>query len=214
MPSPRSRSSRQPRLPTTITRALRAAATSAEQAAERAVAEDHHRLAGFRRAPARSRPARRPAARRTRRARRPWRRRSRTRLIVDQARRQRDELAVGAVDEQQVLAEIRAAGPAERAGPHGAELAATARSPSRTPRTPAPTAATVPANSWPKTVGTRGIITGMAAAQRLHVGAARQRRLDPEHDLAGPRLGHRHLLVAQIAGAVKDHRAHRAHGVT
>ena len=31
--------------------------------------------------------------------------------------------------------------------PHGAELAATARSPSRTPRTPAPTAATVPASS-------------------------------------------------------------------
>ena len=43
---------------------------------------------------------------------------------------------------------------------HGAELAPTARSPERTPRTPAPTAATVPANSCPNTVGTCGIITG------------------------------------------------------
>src|SRR5262245_32466544 len=44
--------------------------------------------------------------------------------------------------------------------PHGAELAATTRSPSRNRVRPAPTALTVPANSWPNTVGTRGIITG------------------------------------------------------
>jgi hypothetical protein len=54
----------------------------------------------------------------------------------------------------------------------------------------------------------------VAAAERLHVGAAGQLRLDPQHDLAGPRHGHRHLLVAQIAGTVEDHGAHGLHGVT
>src|SRR4030095_12266871 len=39
-------------------------------------------------------------------------------------------------------------------------LAAMIRSPSFTPRTSRPTAVTTPANSWPKTVGTCGIITG------------------------------------------------------
>src|SRR5438034_3221058 len=63
-----------------------------------------------------------------------------------------------------------------RHAPHGAELAATTRSPSRTPRTPAPIAVTVPANSWPNTVGTFGIMTGWPRRSGLtsvpQVGAA------------------------------------------
>src|SRR6185503_19466666 len=44
--------------------------------------------------------------------------------------------------------------------PHGAELAATIRSPSFTPGAPRPAAVTTPASSCPNTVGTCGIITG------------------------------------------------------
>jgi len=47
----------------------------------------------------------------------------------------------------------------------------------------------------------------VAVAQHLHVGAARGRRLDPDHDLA---RGLGHLLHAQVVGAVQDRRAHPA----
>jgi len=55
----------------------------------------------------------------------------------------------------------------------------------------------------------------MPAAAHLDVGAARERGVDADHDLAARRLGHRQHLVAQISRAVEDDRAHGGgHGVT
>src|SRR2546422_5304064 len=51
----------------------------------------------------------------------------------------------------------------------------------------------------------------VAATERLHVRAARQRGLDPEHQLAGLRLRHGQLLRAEVARPVEHH---RPHGVT
>jgi hypothetical protein len=183
-----------------------------QQAPERPVTEDHHRLPGFDARPLDA----------TQRARqRLGERRARGRRTVeahqvdlDQARRERDELAVGAVDEQQVLAEVRPAGPAERAGPArrgvGADRAvALAHAAHAGPHRGHRSRELVPEHGGHVRDHHR-----MTAAQRLHVGAARERGLDPKHHLAGPRLGNRHALVAQIARTVKDQRAHRAHGVT
>ena len=48
----------------------------------------------------------------------------------------------------------------------------------------------------------------MAAPERLHVGAVRQRHLDPDEHVAGARLRVRHLLDADVAGAVPAQRPH------
>jgi hypothetical protein len=54
----------------------------------------------------------------------------------------------------------------------------------------------------------------MAATQGLHVGAASERGLDPEQDLAGPWSGHGHLFEAQVAWPVKHLSTHPGrHGV-
>src|SRR5881398_3432620 len=83
-----------------------------------------------------------------------------------------------------------------RHAPHGAEFAATTRSPSRTPRTPAPTAVTV----RELVAEDRGDLRNhdrVATTERLDVRPAGERRVDPEHQLAGLRLGHRELLRAE-----------------
>src|SRR5439155_847517 len=51
----------------------------------------------------------------------------------------------------------------------------------------------------------------VATTERLDVRPAGERRVDPEHQLAGLRLGHRELLRAEVARAVEHH---RPHGVT
>src|SRR5262249_11322102 len=48
----------------------------------------------------------------------------------------------------------------------------------------------------------------------LDIGAARERRIDAQHDLPARRLWHRQHLVAEIPGPVEDDRPHGAHGVT
>ena len=50
----------------------------------------------------------------------------------------------------------------------------------------------------------------MAAPERLQVGAVGERDLDLDEHVARPRLGVRHLLEPQVAGAVE---AERPHGV-
>src|SRR5207249_1402666 len=92
----------------------------------------------------------------------------------------------------------------ERQAPHGAEFAATTRSPSRKPGTPAPTAATVPANSWPNTVGTFGIMTGWRR-RRVRGGEgelAVVERLEPERE----RVAAAREVVDRPAVAEASHR--------
>ena len=111
------RSSRQPRLPTMITARL-ARGSHHAPAGSRAGRDRRPRPSGrLRRAPARSPPSAQASgsAKAARAAAVAGRRR--TRLTSTSRGGQRDELAVGAVDEQQILAEVGAPGPAERAAP-------------------------------------------------------------------------------------------------
>src|SRR5439155_19406588 len=55
---------------------------------------------------------------------------------------------------------------------------------------------------------------GVPAAQHLDIGAAGQRGLDPDDDLARRRLGHRHLLEAEIPRAVEDLSFHLTAGAS
>ncbi len=48
----------------------------------------------------------------------------------------------------------------------------------------------------------------VAAPQGLHVGAAGERGLHPDHEAARFGLGHRDLLEPEVARAVEDLRAH------
>ncbi len=48
----------------------------------------------------------------------------------------------------------------------------------------------------------------MTAAEGLCVGAIRERDLDLNEDVARPRLGPRHFLDPQVAGAVVEQRPH------
>ena len=98
---------------------------------------------------------RRPAARPSPPRERPARPVERQQVARHDPRRERGELGVGAVPEQQVVAQARAvrAGSKSQA-PQGAELAATtARARARSPRRPRPRSSTTPATSWPKTAG-------------------------------------------------------------
>ena len=49
---------------------------------------------------------------------------------------------------------------------------------------------------------------GVAAAERLQVGAVGERDLDPDEHVAGAGLGPRHLLQPQVAGAVEEQSPH------
>ena len=103
-----------PRLPTTITRALRAAATIASRQPSGPWPNTTTVWPASTRA--RSTPPSAQASGSAKAARAAAvAGRSPTRLPRDQPGRQRDELAVGAVDEEQVLAQVGTAGPAQRA---------------------------------------------------------------------------------------------------
>ena len=125
-----------------------------------------------------------------------------------EARRQGDVLAVGPVDEEQVLAEVGPARPAEPAMPTRGRVG-------RDDPVALPDAGHAAAH--------RGHHPGqlvtedgrhvrdhhrVAAPQGLHVSAAGERGLHPDHETARSGLGHRDLLEAEVAGAVEDLRAH------
>ena len=73
-----------------------------------------------------------------------------------------------------------------RQTPHGTSHDSATGWPTRSDRTPGPTASTTPAPSWPIAIGRRARPVAVADVQ---VGVADARREDPDADLAGPRLG-------------------------
>ena len=179
-----------------------------QQAPERAVAEDHHRLTalhaaaldGEERAGERLGEGRPLGGQR---------RAIGDHVLAHQGRRQRDGLAVGAVDEEQLLAEVGTAAQAEATpaarrrvgGDHVIALAEVTD--------PRPHRGHHPGQLVPEHRGDARDHDGMSAAERLDVRAARQRGRDLDHDLATPGLGPRQLFLAQIAGSVKDDGPHR-----
>ena len=74
--------------------------------------------------------------------------------------------------------------------------------------TPSPTASTTPANSWPSTTG--GVVS-RAPVEFGGVRAAHAAHRDADERLAGPGLGDRPVLDAQVAHGVEHRRAHAAH---
>ena len=107
------------------------------------------------------------------------------------------ELGVGAVPEQQVVAQasrpVRAVGARRRTAPSSRPRRA--RSRRARPRRPRPTASTTPAISWPKSAGGVSIARVVAAAEHLHVGAAGERRPRAhERPRPAPARGSRHVL--------------------
>ena len=174
------------------------------------MAEHHHRLAGL---DSRSLDCQERARQRLGERGALGRKRGRERDDVarHQPRRQQDELAVGAVDEQEILAEIRAPGATRRTGrawrrvrrDHAIAFAEAgdARADRRDRA----------GELVPEDRRNLRDHHGVTAAQGLHVGAARQRGIDAHDQLARCRHRHRQVLPAQIAGAVEDH---RPHGVT
>ncbi len=75
------------------------------------------------------------------------------RVLGHDARGNADELGIGAVVEEQIVAEIFLAASAEVTLAAGAELSATTRSPGAKSVTPSPASTTVPASSWPNSAG-------------------------------------------------------------
>ena len=123
----------------------------------------------------------------------------------------RDELTVRAVNEQEVVAQVRAA--------RQARAARAARC--RVRGDDAVALADTPDAGADRRDGARELVAEdrgdlrnhdrVATTERLDVRPAGERRVDPEHQLAGLRLGHRELLRAEVARAVEHH---RPHGVT
>ena len=74
-------------------------------------------------------------------------------VLFDDAGGDADVFGVGAVVEEEILAEILLAMVQKKQTSQGAELRATMRSPSRKAVTPGPTSVTTPASSWPKGMG-------------------------------------------------------------
>ena len=67
----------------------------------------------------------------------------------------------------------------------------------------------MPQNSWPNGLGGGPEQHGVAAPERLQVGAVGERHLDlHEHVAVGLRLGPRHVLEPEVARAVEDERPH------
>src|SRR5256885_414420 len=181
-----------------------------EQAAERPRAEDHDRLAGLdpRALDAEERAGERLGERGARRGERAL---EGDHVLRDQARRQRDELAVRPVDEEQVLAEVRPSREAEAAV--AARRRIRGHDPVALRETPHAGAdgGDRPREFVAEDRGDPRDHHGMAAPQRLHVRAAGERGVDPQHELTRRGLGHGELLVAEVPRAVEDH---RPHGVT
>ena len=136
-------------------------------------------------------------------------------VLVHEPRRQGEVLAVGAVDEEEILAEIRPPRAAGRAAAAGRGVGG---------HQPVPLAPAVHAGS-DRGDGARHLVTedggddgdhhGMAAAEHLHVGAAGERGLHPDDHFPRRRRRHGQLLQPKVAGAVKHLSPHaRAHGVT
>ncbi len=122
----------------------------------------------------------------------------------NQPRREREVFSVAAVDEEEVLAQVLAPRPAAATGAAG-------RGVGGDHAVPFPEARHAPAQARDgagELMAEHGRHVwdhhGVSAAQHLDVGAAGQRGLDPDDDLAQRRLGHRHLLEAEIPRPIED----------
>ena len=185
-----------------------------QQASEGAMTEDHDGLAGFdaRALHGAERARQRLGERRARRRRRGGQLHE---VALDQPCGQPDELAVRAVDEQQIFAEVRAVGATRgtRAARRGVRrhdaisgLDTVHAATHRRDR---------PGELVAEHGGDDGDHHGMAAPKNLHVRPARERGLDLQHHLADVGRRHGKLFGAQVARTVEDHRAHRpGHVVT
>src|SRR3989441_4380893 len=182
----------------------------AEQAAERPMAENDHGLPGLQ-ACALDRAegaGQRLGERRPRRGERAAKGHD---VTPDETRRQRDGLAIGPVDEEQVLTQVGPTAETQRARTTG-------RGVGRHHAIPFAEIAHAGAHGGhgagelvAEDGGQAGDHDRMPAPERLHVGAAGERGVDLDDDLAGSRRGPRQILVAEIAGAVEDD---GPHGVT
>ena len=208
-PSPRARSSRSPALPARTTRAPAGAGQEAEEEAERAVAQDRHRVPGPERRGV-DRPEAAGHGLGERDAGRLGVRPHRHQVARHQARRQRDVLGVGAVDEEEIVAEVRLAAPARRARPARRRVRGDRPVPGPHPTHARPDRGDRPRELVAEDGRHPRDHHGMAAPEGLHVRAAGQRGLDPEHHLTRARLRDRRVLEPEIAGAVEDLRSHRA----
>src|SRR5215469_1098641 len=126
----------------------------------------------------------------------------------DEARGQRDVLAVGAVDEEEIFAKVFALHPAEAAGAArgGVRRHHAVPFPERRHATP-----DARHRARELVAEHRGHVRdhdGMAAPQHLDVGSAGERGLHAHDQLARRRLRHGNVLEAQIAGTVEDLRPH------
>ena len=83
------------------------------------------------------------------------------------------------------------------------------RSPAATCATPAPTASTVPAPSWPSTIGCRSLPE--VPVRQMHVGVADAGRGDPHQHLAGAGRRQLQLLHRQGRAHLAQHRSHDSH---
>ena len=122
--------------------------------------------------------------------------------------RQGDEFAVGAVDEEEVLAQIVAAFPTEAAlatgrrigGDHAVSLPHSGRARSHARHRASKLVA--------EDGGNVRNHHGVAAAQHLDVRPAREGGLDPDDDPPGLRLGNREVFEAEISRSMEDLRPH------
>jgi hypothetical protein len=178
-----------------------------QEAAERALAEDHH--GHVRLHPASLDPQQGTGERLGEgRARGGQARADRDQVAGHEARGQADVLTVGAVDEEQVLAEVGAPCAAEPALPARRRVGRHDPVALPDPGHAAADRGHHPGQLVAEDGGHVGDHHRVAAPQGLDVGAAGERGLYADHDTARLRLGHRDLLEPEVAGTVEDLRAH------
>ncbi len=131
----------------------------------------------------------------------------RVEIALHDVSRDQGILGIGAIPEHQALAQALTLAPAEVAHPAGRRIGADYAH-------PRPPCEYLSAHRddlahvlMPERRGQLPQQDGMPTAIRLQVGAARRRDEDPNEDLARTRCGDRHVLDADITGAIKARRA-------
>jgi len=129
-------------------------------------------------------------------------------VLGDDARGQAGELRVGAVPEEQVVAQARPLPPAGAALAAGRGVGGHHRVAPPPPVDPGADLLDDARHLVAEERRRHDHPRVIAAAEDLGVGAAGERGLDADQDLARPRARHRHVLDAEVALSVEDGRAH------